>query len=131
GKEIRTLSGHSNFVYSVSFSPDGKTLASGGDDKTIKLWNLDTGKEIRTLSGHSDFVYSVSFSPDGRTLASGSGDQTIKLWNRDFWNLNLDSLMGRNCDWIRNYLQNNLTVSKSDRNLCNGIGTQQSRTKVK
>ncbi len=124
GKEIRTLSGHTNSVLSVGFSPDGKTLASGGADQTIKLWNLETGKEIRTLSGHTNFVYSVSFSPDGKTLASGSFDNTIKLWNRDFWNLNLDSLMGRNCDWIRNYLQNNPTVSKSDRNLCDGIGNQ-------
>jgi WD40 repeat protein len=124
GKEICTLSGHTNSVYSVSFSPDGKTLASGSGDKTIKLWNLDTGKEIRTLSGHTNWIRSVSFSPDGKTLASGSDDNTIKLWNQDFWNLNLDSLMGRNCDWIRNYLQNNPTVSKSDRNLCDDIGTQ-------
>ncbi|WGV24023.1 hypothetical protein [Halotia branconii] len=124
GKQIRTLSGHDNFVYSVSFSPDGKTLASGSEDKTIKLWNLETGKQIRTLSGHDNFVYSVSFSPDGKTLASGSGDNTIKLWNLDFWNLDLDALMGRSCDWVRGYLQNNPNVSESDRHLCDDIGTQ-------
>ncbi|MDB9475593.1 TIR domain-containing protein, partial [Dolichospermum circinale] len=81
--EKNRLLGHSGTIFSVSVSPDGRTLASGSQDKTIKLWNLDTGKEIRTLSGHSNFVYSVSFSPDGRTLASGGGDNTIKLWNLD------------------------------------------------
>ena len=59
---------------SVSCSPDGKTLASGSYDKTIKLWNLDTFAETKTLSGHSDSVSSVSFSPDGKTLASGGGE---------------------------------------------------------
>ncbi|UNU23620.1 WD40 repeat domain-containing protein [Microcoleus vaginatus] len=80
-RERNSLTGHSSDVYSVSFSPDGKTLASGSLDKTIKLWNLATGREIRTLKGHSSEVYSVSFSPDGKTLASGSWDKTIKLWN--------------------------------------------------
>ncbi|OYE03375.1 WD40 repeat domain-containing protein [Nostoc sp. 'Peltigera membranacea cyanobiont' 232] len=81
GRERNSLEGHSNAVNSVSFSPDGKTLASGSGDKTIKLWNLETGKEIHTLTGHSNAVASVSFSPDGKTLASGSLDKTIKLWN--------------------------------------------------
>ncbi len=60
-----------------------KTLASGSEDETIKLWNVDTGKEIKTLNGHDFAVYSVSFSPDGKTLASGSEDKTIKLWDVD------------------------------------------------
>ncbi|WP_427162719.1 trypsin-like peptidase domain-containing protein [Aliinostoc sp. HNIBRCY26] len=68
-------------VISVAFSPDGRTLASGSWDKTIKIWNIATGQEIRTLNGHSQGVYSVAFSPDGRTLASGSWDKTIKIWN--------------------------------------------------
>ncbi|AVH68387.1 nSTAND1 domain-containing NTPase [Nostoc sp. 'Peltigera membranacea cyanobiont' N6] len=118
-EEICTLKGHDHFVSSVSFSSDGKTLASGSRDKTIKLWNIQTGEEIRTLKGHDHFVYSVSFSSDGKTLASGSGDRTIKLWDMD-----LNSLMGRSCDWVRNYLQNNPKVSESDRHLCDGIGTQ-------
>ncbi|MBN3923943.1 MAG: WD40 repeat domain-containing protein, partial [Nostoc sp. NMS4] len=81
GRERNRLQGHDGIVRSVSFSADGKTLASGSDDKTIKLWNLETGKEIRTLKGHNSDVNSVSFSPDGKTLASGSDDSTIKLWN--------------------------------------------------
>ena len=77
----RTLTGHSDLVTSLAISPDSKTLASGSDDKTIKLWNLATGEQIRTLTGHSDLVNSVAISPDGKTLASGSRDKTIKLWN--------------------------------------------------
>ncbi len=75
-----TLSGHNAGVCSVSISPDGRTLASGSKDKTIKLWDIDTGELRHTLSGHSHWVNSVSISPDGRTLASGSEDNTIKLW---------------------------------------------------
>ncbi|MEH2214844.1 WD40 repeat domain-containing protein, partial [Nostoc sp.] len=79
--EVNTLEGHSSWVNSVGFSPDGKTLASGSLDKTIKLWDVSTGKAIKTLTGHSSPVYSVGFSPDGKTLASGSLDNTIKLWD--------------------------------------------------
>ncbi|MBC1242311.1 PD40 domain-containing protein, partial [Nostoc sp. 2RC] len=77
---IKTLTGHSSLVYSVVFSPDGKTLASGSSDKTIKLWDVSTSKAIKTLTGHSSWVNSVVFSPDGKTLASASDDNTIKLW---------------------------------------------------
>jgi WD40 repeat protein len=80
-QERNRLEGYRDWVGSVMFSPDGKTLAFGSGDKTIKLWNLTTGKPLSPLTGHSDWVSSVSFSPDGKTLASGSGDKTIKLWN--------------------------------------------------
>jgi WD40 repeat protein len=81
GREVRSLTGHTNWVYSVAFSPDGRLLASGSADETIKLWEVASGSEVRTLSGHTNTVYSVAFSPDGRLLASGSGDATIKLWD--------------------------------------------------
>jgi WD40 repeat protein len=76
-----TLTGHSDRVYSVALSRDGKTLASASMDKTIKLWDVASGKNTAALTGHSDYVYSVAFSPDGKTLASGSYDKTIKLWD--------------------------------------------------
>jgi len=77
---LHTLTRHSASVHTVAISPDGQLLASGGYDKTIRLWNLCTGEEILTLLGHSQPVRSVAFSPDGNLLASASDDGTIRLW---------------------------------------------------
>ncbi|MFM6912243.1 MAG: protein kinase domain-containing protein, partial [Dolichospermum sp.] len=77
----QTLTGHSSSVYSLAYSPDGQTLASGSSDNTIKLWNPRTGELLQTLSGLSNSVWSLAYSPDGQTLASGSYHKTIKLWN--------------------------------------------------
>ena len=79
--ELVIQTGHASSVNSVAFSPDGKTLASGSSDFTIKLWDVESGLQIKSLAGHVDMVNSVAFSPDGKTLASGNGDNTIKLWN--------------------------------------------------
>lgn len=77
----QTLTGHRNTVMPVAFSPDGKTLATGSMDKTIKLWDVQTGALKQTITGHSNGVHALAFSPDGKTLASGSDDKTIKLWD--------------------------------------------------
>jgi WD40 repeat protein len=76
-----TLEGHgSGCIYCVAFSPNGKLLASSGQDQTVKVWNIDRGKLVKTLTAHEDFVYSVVFSPDGKLLAS-LGRDAVKMWS--------------------------------------------------
>ena len=75
-----TLKGHTNDAYSIAFSPDGKTIASGSADETIRLWDAHTGQHEATFTGHSGVIASLTFSPDGQILASGSFDGTIRLW---------------------------------------------------
>lgn len=70
---------HTDGINALAISPDGKLLASGSGDKTIKLWSLPEGALIKTLKGHTDSVLVLAISPDGKRLASGSADKTICL----------------------------------------------------
>jgi WD40 repeat protein len=76
-----SLKGHTDWVLSVAFSPDGHTLASGSFDQTIRLWDRHTGMCLKILQGHTNWIHSVAFSPDGQLLASASSDQTIQIWD--------------------------------------------------
>ena len=80
---LRSFEGHNDSVTSVSFTPDGQNILSGSGDKTIKLWDNNTGRLIHSLKGHTDYVFSIAISPDGRTILSGSADKTLKLWDKD------------------------------------------------
>ncbi|MEX2141112.1 MAG: c-type cytochrome domain-containing protein [Pirellulales bacterium] len=80
-KRTHTLRGHKDIVYALAVSPNGKLLATGSYDQTIKLWDLDSGSELKTLTGHNGAVFGLAFHKNGRVLASASGDRTVKLWD--------------------------------------------------
>lgn len=77
---IRTLTGHSSWIYAVAINSDGKYVVSGSLDDTTKIWEFATGKQVHTMTGHSSRVYTVAISSDAKYVVSSSGDNTIKIW---------------------------------------------------
>jgi len=101
---FKTLKGHTGWVNSVAFSPDGKQIVSGGADKTLIIWDANTGKELQKLRGHTGPVKSVAFSPDGKQVVSGSDDRTLIIW---------DASSGRELQKLRGHTNSAYSVAFS------------------
>lgn len=81
GKALQHFQGHSDTVYAVALSSDGKLVATGSYDRTIIIWNAETGEQMRTLSGHNGAIYDLAFAANAKVLCSSSADATVKIWN--------------------------------------------------
>ena len=85
GKILATLSGHTDYVRSIAFSPDGKRIAAAGGAPQlfgeIRIWDVQSHQLLKTMRGHKDCIYSIAWSPDGKLIASGSYDRMVKLWD--------------------------------------------------
>jgi WD40 repeat protein len=121
---LQTFQGHQNYVTSVAFAPDGKSIATSGGDKTAKLWSID-GRLLQTFQGHQNYVTSVAFAPDGKSIVTGSRDETAQLWNID-----LDFSLARSCNYLQDFmaLNDDRNIPEEDRKLrqraktaCEGI----------
>ena len=96
GRERGFLTGHRGSVLGLAISTDGRLLASGGKDSTIRLWDTATGGELARWEAHLSSVNALAFSPDGKTLVSGSADRVLKLWDISFIRRELSAL---GLDW--------------------------------
>ncbi len=82
GKRLKSLEGHTDPVFSVAISSDGKTIVSGSRDGSVKIWDRASGELLKSLEEHTDTVFSVAISTDGKTIVSGSRDGSVKIWDR-------------------------------------------------
>ncbi|MBI4401047.1 MAG: WD40 repeat domain-containing protein [Nitrospirae bacterium] len=80
-REVKTFRGHTHGVWTVAYAPDGLTLASGGVDRLVRIWDIETGRLLKSLRGHTHDIRAAVFTPDCQSLATGSEDRTIRLWN--------------------------------------------------
>ena len=109
------LQGHTDSVNSVAFSPDGRHIVSGSNDRTIRVWDAQIGVQVgNSLQGHTQPVNSVAFSPDGRHIASGSSDRTIRVWDAQTGVQVGNSLQGHT-DWV-----NSVAFSPDGRHIVSG-----------
>lgn len=76
-----SLTGHNNWVRHAAFSPDSRLISSGGDDRDLKIWDIESKKEIQSYQDHSGVIYNTRFHPDGSCIASCSGDKKIKIFD--------------------------------------------------
>src|SRR5579864_1671349 len=84
GTTVRAvLRGHNDWIYGLTYSPDGRRIASGSKDKTVRIWDAEAGKELFCLRGHDEDARSVAYSPDGRWIASGSKDKSVRIWDAE------------------------------------------------
>lgn len=115
GTLVTTLKGHLSAVWGVVFSPNGDMVATSSVDETVKLWNLE-GKLLTTLKGHGSGVRTLTFRKDGQILSSVGDDGSLVMWNIP----PIQKLhpLDYACDWVRDYLHTNATVTDSDRKLC-------------
>ena len=81
GALVATLAGHTDYVQSIAFSPDGKRLASGSDDQTLRIWDIASGACLQTIHAHTDNTYGVAWSPDGQVIATCGFDGVVRVWN--------------------------------------------------
>jgi WD40 repeat protein len=118
GEKLAEFIGHQKVVKQVIFSPDGTLIATADIDK-VRLWNL-SGQQLGEFKGHYP-IQSIAFSSDSKTLLT-AGLTNNGTWRTELWQIeDLNELLVRNCDWIRDYLRNNPGVTPDDRHLCDGI----------
>ncbi|NEQ83728.1 MAG: hypothetical protein F6K26_27130, partial [Moorea sp. SIO2I5] len=126
GKKLAKFKGYANGAMDVRFSPDGKLLATAGLDRIARLWDVETKEQVAEFNAQqvAEFkaqdeyrVLDLNFSRDGKQLAMVANDQIVRLWKIE----SFDDLMVRGCNWVRDYLENNPNVEKSDRHLCDNV----------
>jgi WD40 repeat protein len=98
---VGPFDGHTDWINSVVFSPDGQRIVSGSGDRTIRVWNAVTGETAAgPFAGHTDWVNSVAFSPDGQHIVSGSNDRTVRVWDAMTGETAAGPFTGHS-DWVR------------------------------